>query len=148
DQTKNCAFRLVVSDRCYENDDAFNKGKMLNDGLKAIDRPDWIIFTDADIYLSKKLPEYLKTHALNPGVLYGTARYDLDQSNLRDATCNEPNGYFQLFNRRALALRERWPAAMSENFCSAGGIDSWFMQQFPPDKRVQIPELAVRHIPH
>ena len=60
----------------------------------------------------------------------------------------EPNGYFQLFNRRALAIRDRWPAVMSEEFCSAGGIDSWFLQQFPAGKRYVIPELAVTHSAH
>lgn len=37
---------------------------------------------------------------------------------------------------------------MSESFCSAGGVDSWFLQQFPHDKRIVIPELSVVHIAH
>ena len=60
----------------------------------------------------------------------------------------EPNGYFQLFNRRALAIRDRGPAVMSEAFCSAGSIDSWFLQRYPGDKQIVIPELAVVHIQH
>ncbi len=121
---------------------AFNKGSMLNSGLKMLKDPDWILFTDADVFLPPNLPAYVKSHALNPGVLYG-ARREGDE-----LVGNEPNGFFQLWNRRALALRDRGIAPMSENFCSAGGIDSWFMQQFPPDKRVMIPELSVKHIPH
>jgi hypothetical protein len=53
-----------------------------------------------------------------------------------------------MFNRRAHAIRERWPAVMSEEFCSAGGVDSWFAQQWTADKQFVIPELTVTHIPH
>ncbi len=37
---------------------------------------------------------------------------------------------------------------LSENFCSVGSVDSWFLQQFPRDKQVMIPELSVAHLPH
>lgn len=37
---------------------------------------------------------------------------------------------------------------MSEAFCSAGGVDSWFMQQFPPTSRIYIPGIAVVHLAH
>ncbi len=136
-------FRITFSRRVYDRDFAFNKGAMLNDGLKALaPDADWVVLTDADCFLPANLREYVRTHALNPGVLYGAVRGDGGGLNA------EPNGYFQLFNRRASAIRDRWPAVMSEEFCSAGGIDSWFMQQFPAGKRHVIPELAVTHIDH
>ena len=59
----------------------------------------------------------------------------------------EPNGYFQLFNPKSIAIRGRWPTPISEDFCSAGGVDTWFCQQWPGDKRVAVPELAVDHFP-
>jgi hypothetical protein len=144
----NCSHRvkLVLSERCHENGDAFNKGKMLNDGLAAIEKPDWILLADADVFLNKKLPDFLKTHALNPGVLYGTAR--LGDGDLPPGFNEEPNGVFQLFNVRAQAMAGRWPKLLSENFCSAGSVDSHFMQQWPADKRVMIEEIPVVHIPH
>jgi hypothetical protein len=37
---------------------------------------------------------------------------------------------------------------MSEAFCSAGGIDTWFNQRWPSDKWFMIKELTCRHIPH
>jgi hypothetical protein len=154
--TKNV--RFVLSDRCFDRDFAFNKGAMLNDGLKALaPDADWVVLTDADCFLPDNLREYVQTHALNPGVLYGAVRGYATKDvagnmgpvvPLAGAINAEPNGYFQLFNRRASAIRDRWPAVMSEDFCSAGGIDSWFMQQFPVGKRHVIPELAVRHIDH
>jgi hypothetical protein len=145
---------FVASERCHDDDHAFNKGRLINDGLKTIRNPDWILFTDADVLLNARFAEFLKTHALNPGVLYGTSRHDVCNADeeigfqQHALYSNEPNGYFQLWNRRALAIRDRWPAVMSEAFCSAGGVDSWFLQRWPFDKMVQIPELAVRHLIH
>jgi hypothetical protein len=59
----------------------------------------------------------------------------------------EPNGYFQLFNQRARAIREAWPKPMCEEFCSAGSIDSWFWQQWPREKVIFVPDLGVAHVP-
>lgn len=162
ESTKLGNVRFVASTRFREMGHAFNKGKMINDALTSISNPDWILLTDADVFLSPKLPEFMRTHAINPGVLYGTHRYDINPKRVADFKAGrnagswpaavgvnlEPNGYFQLFNRRAHAIRARWPAVMSESFCSAGGVDSWFLQQFPADKRCVVPQLAVVHIAH
>ena len=139
--------KWVDSESCFHDGHAFNKGRMLNDGFKALaPDADWVVVADCDVFLPDNLHKFVRTHALNPGVLYGCKR-DNGSEGMADAN-EEPNGFFQLFNRRASAIRDRWPAVMSEEFCSAGGIDSWFMAQFPPGKQVMIPELTVRHIPH
>lgn len=137
----------ILSGRWKDRNFAFNKGAMLNDGLRALSPDsDWVVFTDADIFLPDNLLEFVFSHALNPGVLYGASR---DNGSPGFAEVNaQPNGYFQLFNRRALAIRDAWPAVMSEEFCSAGGVDSWFLSRWPKSKRVMIPELTCRHIPH
>ncbi len=145
--------RLVVSDRCYEEDCAFNKGRLLNDGLKSIDNPDWILLTDADILLNPHTKIFLARHAFNPGCLYGTLRDEEPpwESPAPEGVNAEPNGYFQLWHPRAQALRSLYkgtPAVMSEEFCSAGGVDSWFLQQFPADKRIILPEVRVSHFGH
>lgn len=146
--------KLVTSNRCYEDGAAFNKGKMLNDGIAALHHPDWIVCTDADVFLHRRLREYLKTHVLNPGCLYYTDRFDIAPGQTEAAfdpsrgVNREPNGYFQLWNRRALAIRDRFPNVMFETFCSAGGVDSAFMQQWPKSKRIYIPEIPVLHIAH
>lgn len=153
--------RLVLSDRCYENGDAFNKGKMLNDGLRALTRPDWVVLTDCDVFLHGGFREWCRTHALNPGVLHGCHRLDIEEADVpafvagkevRAAHAGgvnaEPNGYFQMFNRRASAVRDRWPAVLAETFCSAGGVDSWLMSQFEVGKRVMVPNLPVFHVKH
>lgn len=133
----------------HRGDVAFNKGTLINAGLQAVEKSaDWILLTDADVFLHADTLAFLKSHSLNPGVLYGTHRVEPGQAHAPCGPNAEPNGYFQLFHRNASAIRGRWPAVMSEEFCSAGGIDSWFMQQFPHDKRYVIPEIPVTHIPH
>lgn len=158
---------LLVSDAWQVGDAAFNKGAMINAGLQAITRPDWIIFTDADCFLHPNLRTYLESHSLNPGCLYSAPRMNIGMADLAfikfkvgqgtwDALSlpgqhhidAEPNGFLQIWNRRNRKLRDRWPGVMSEAFCSAGGIDSWFLQQFEPDRRIMIPELSVVHIAH
>lgn len=138
---------LVISNRCYDDDHAFNKGRMLNDGLKALKDPDWVVLTDADIILNPRTRDYVIEHSLNPGVLYFTARTERSQvEGQPDGVNSEPNGYFQLFNPRALAIRDRWPTPVCEEFCSAGSVDSWFWQQWPRHKVVLIPDLGVEHL--
>jgi hypothetical protein len=140
--------RLVLSNRCFDEEHSFNKGKMLNDGLAALKEPDWVILTDADITLNPNTRAFIMGHSLNPGVLYFTRRHDhAPVANQLDKVNMEPNGYFQLFNPKATAIRSRWPAAVSEEFCSAGGVDTWFCQQWAADKRVAVPELSVEHTP-
>ena len=120
---------------------------MLNDGLAALKDPDWVILTDADITLNPQTREHVFAHSFNPGCLYFTARQDRSPVENQPVSVNrEPNGYFQMFNHRALAIRERWPRPMSEEFCSAGSIDSWFWQQWPRSKVIFVPEISVEHI--
>jgi len=145
--TKEHGATLVISDRCFEDDHAFNKGRMLNDGLAALKEPDWLLFTDADIILEPKTRELFFTHSWNPGCLYFTGRRDRTPvAGQHDKVNMEPNGYFQLFHPKGKAVRERWPKLLSEEFCSAGGIDSWFWQQWPRDKLIGVPDFAVEHL--
>ena len=138
---------LVISDRCFEDDHAFNKGRMLNDGLAALKEPDWVLLTDADIILEPQLRELFFAHSWNPGCLYFTGRRDRTPVAGQNEQVNmEPNGYFQLFHPRSRTIRERWPKLLCEEFCSAGGIDSWFWQQWPRDKLIGIPQFAVEHL--
>ena len=158
--------RLVVSDRCWENDDSFNKGKMLNDGVRVakLGISDWLLFTDADIILPPTLREWFKSHVLNPGMLYYTSRYHCEPDEIpndwtqvsklkwRDVGADRvPSGYFQLFNPLAQALHGR-NKIMSENFPTAGAVDWWFNMLWPEHCHVRIDRsqnlLGVLHIWH
>jgi hypothetical protein len=138
---------LVISDRCFDDDHSFNKGRMLNDGLVALTDPDWVLMTDADITLNPQTRNFILSHALNPGCMYYTSRENCTHVENERGTVNaEPNGYFQLFHPSARAIRNTWPKPLSEAFCSAGSIDSYFWQQWPLEKLVFIPELGVQHL--
>lgn len=141
---------LVVTDACYDDDAAFNKGAMLNAGLDALSLDDWVLLTDADVFLPPRWREHVAELVLNPGCLYYTRRWHLppevrepDWSLITDYHLLDPHGnanpwgYFQLVNSRARALRGglRFPLC----FCSAGGIDHWFQGQWPAQKRVPLP---------
>lgn len=154
---------LVISDRCYDNSFAFNKGAMINDGLAAIRNPDWVILTDADVFLNSRLRRFFDKHVLNPGVLYYTDRFDLmddaavnkfvktgdfDPVQQYEIISSEPNGYFQLFNKRAAALEGQWPNILSESFCSAAGVDTMFQYKWPVEKGVLVSGIPVHHIAH
>lgn len=138
---------VVLSRRCYDDDHAFNKGRMLNDGIAALDNPDWILLTDADIILHPSTRAYLMGRALNPGCLHFTMRIDRSETaNQRTDNNIEPNGYFQLYHPSAKAMRGRADKPVSEAFCSAGSVDSWFHQQWPDDMLTMLPEIAVEHL--
>jgi glycosyltransferase involved in cell wall biosynthesis len=139
---------LVISDRCFEDDHAFNKGKMLNDGLKGLKDADWIVFTDADIIMHEGFYEIFMSYSWNPGCLYFTTRIDSQkvEGKISETTNSQPNGYFQLFNAKALAIRDNWPNIVNENFCSAGSVDSWFYQQWRDDQLIGITDIPVQHI--
>jgi len=161
---------LVISDRCYEHGDAFNKGKLLNAGLAALDKPDWVLFTDADVFLPRGLREYLRRTVLNPGCLYYTRRRHLpaaDEATLAAFTDGklspaglvcEPgvddrvSGYFQLWNPLARAIRDRGRQLLTEDIPCAAGIDSWFALRWRSDKRLLLAAgggpLDVVHVPH
>jgi hypothetical protein len=140
--------KVVVSNRCFDDDHAFNKGRMLNDGLAALSDPDWVILTDADITLNPNTRDYVFGNSLNPGCLYFTTRREPATVDNQLASINrEPNGYFQLFNPHAKAIRGVWPKPMCEEFCSAGSIDSWFWQQWPREKVIFVPDFGVEHVP-
>ena len=137
--------KLVISNRCYDEDHAFNKGRMVNDGLAALDNPDWVVVTDADIILNKGTRDFVLSHSINPGCLHFTKRMDSGSEPSMIAN-TAPYGYFQMFNPRAKAVRNAWPKVMSEEFCSAGGADDMFWRQWPTEKLVFVPQLEVVHL--
>lgn len=139
---------LVLSNRCFDDEHSFNKGRMLNEGLAALKDPDWVILTDADITLNPNTRDYVMENSFNPGCIYFTARQDLSPVPGQQPSVNmEPNGYFQMFNPKAISIREHWPRPVCEEFCSAGSVDSWFWQQWPKEKVIFVPDLMVQHIP-
>jgi len=111
---------VVVTDACYDDHASFNKGAMLNAGLRALKLGDWVVLSDADIFFPPEWREHIARLVLNPGCLYYTRRWHLPQDaeepdwnlvtdrHLLDPGGNDrPWGYFQLWNVRASCLKSR-----------------------------------------
>jgi len=98
----------IVTDVMYENDAYFNKGKAINEGIKSLKDPSWILIMDADIMLTEPI---LNTELEN-NTIYTANRYHcLKESTLKKWKNNEIElkaigdyehdagyGFFQLFN--------------------------------------------------
>jgi len=143
---------VVVTDACYEDHCSFNKGAMLNAGLRALKHRDWVVFTDADIFFPPDWREQIARLVLNPGCLYYTHRWHLprevdspdwalvtDYHLLDPHGNNMPWGYFQMWNVRASCLKATGPLRFPLCFCSAGTVDHWFCLRWPKDKRIRLP---------
>lgn len=89
----------VISNRIYENNAKFNKGRAINDGIKSLIDPDMILLLDADIIIENEL---------NLDVISDEILYTSDRIIYRDynSYLNKTNGieeidkgygFFQLF---------------------------------------------------
>jgi len=152
---------LVVSDVCWRNGDAFNKGAMLNAGLAALQPRDWFLFTDADCFLPRAPLARLQPTSLRPDCLYYAIRRHLSpkcyvpdpkritNDHLRDRAGNEaPWGYFQLFFAPYAAQLCGGTLRLPECFCSAASVDHWFQARWPQKQRVLLNDFVVLHIYH
>ena len=163
---------LVISSGYKKDGAPFNKGAMLNEGLKALAFDDWVLFLDADIVLPPTLRTDLEKLVLNPGCLYYTARNNIPAGFGKDDVLNLVNhwdrimslpagnpddnrmpwGYFQLFNVQAHALREKGRELCCNTFISAGAVDNNFQNLWPWSKKKPLPverrQFNVLHLSH
>jgi hypothetical protein len=97
----------IVTDIMYENGAIFNKGKGINEGIKSILNPDYILLLDADILVM----ENIDIDALDEKTLYTSDRYFIpDYTSYKEYISgsikkekfllqkNPGWGFFQLFN--------------------------------------------------
>jgi hypothetical protein len=98
----------VITDVMYEDNAIFNKGKAINEGIKSLKNPDFVLLIDADIIVKEKI----NINELNKNVLYSSDRwicksYNLYNQwqernlNIEKIGRNEGDkgiGFFQLFN--------------------------------------------------
>jgi hypothetical protein len=134
---------LVLSERYKENDEPFNKGKIINDGFDALIKKDMIMHLDADIVLCddfrKILNKYLCKHGRH-GII-GCQRYMVGNKKEWDDYIetgehnwkidkkrhypNAPPGFVQIWNKKE---HRKYP----ENHSTAHGSDTIFAQGFYP----------------
>ena len=99
---------FIISERIYEDGALFNKGKAINDGIKSLKDPEWILLLDADIYLKDDFLEVITKSNLNRIDLFICRRLIVDNYNTFLKWKNGENvghmerakgyGFFHLFN--------------------------------------------------
>lgn len=135
--------KCIITDRIYEEGASFNKGKAINDGIKSIDNPDWILLLDADIVLTKKID-------INDDVdvLYTSDRYICkDYNTYKDwqggkieidkvgkYETNRGLGFFHLFNINSSDINKELPFPESSN--DASWSDLHFRDKFTKKSKI------------
>ena len=158
---------VVTSERFSDGGAVFNKGRMLNDGLKALRLDDWLLVFDSDILLPKTLRTHLQNRLLRPDSLYYSIRLnapETDTENWLTAFESDPGmraslsfdrpganrmpwGYFQLFHAPHCPPGAAGEPLYSEQFPNAGDVDYEFQARWPAERKILLPE-AVIHLPH
>ena len=111
----------VVTDRFYEDDAVFNKGKGINEGIKSLNNPEWILLTDADIIFPSNFIEDLSKKTFDSSKLYSASRYlcrtyktylkykaeNIELEEMDGMNRCMPIGYFQLFSYNHHSLTDK-----------------------------------------
>jgi hypothetical protein len=66
--------KCIETDVFYKNNNKFNKGAAIDEGLKHLTRKGWVLHLDSDIYLPPKTRNILNNLELNPEKIYGVDR--------------------------------------------------------------------------
>jgi antitoxin component YwqK of YwqJK toxin-antitoxin module/capsular polysaccharide biosynthesis protein len=66
--------RIVETDRFFEDDAPFNKGKATNEGLRHVELSGWVLHLDSDIVLPRGFRLELDNLQLDPETLFGCGR--------------------------------------------------------------------------
>ena len=97
--------KCIVTDVMYENNAVFNKGKAINEGIRSIPDPDYILLLDADIVVMNKIDlDTLEDNFLYTSERYIVPNYDSYQRYIygdNEKFRVDPDnglGFFQLFN--------------------------------------------------
>ncbi|MDD2238041.1 MAG: hypothetical protein PHG65_12620, partial [Kiritimatiellae bacterium] len=158
---------VILSDSYVQDGAVFNKGKLLNEGFKALKLDDWVLVCDSDILLPIGLRRRLQQRFFNPECLYYAIRLEAPihhtehwltafESNPalrssrpfnRPGANRMPWGYFQLFHARECPPSESGEPFYSEHFPNAGDVDYEFQARWPAERKILLPE-AVVHLPH
>ena len=139
----------VVTERMYDNGASFNKGKAINEGIKSLLNPNWILLLDADIIVPETFHESFKNNYTNINSLYVCNRimfkeYEsyLDwkyESGLKGQVSKLNGiGYFQLFNINSNCLQR---IIYSENSDNAAGSDISFRNRFTEKVDLEIESI-------
>jgi hypothetical protein len=164
---------LVKTEAFYENGDAFNKGRAINEGMKHLRMGDWVVHFDADIWFSPHLRMVLENRHLDHGTVYGIDRLmchsynawanflaapkpinehyyqvhaDAFPMGTRVAHYNQPNGYFPIGYFQLWHPQSSGVKHYPAECPGADRTDLLFAELFPRGQRHLIPETFVIHL--
>lgn len=135
----------IVTDVMYDEGATFNKGKAINEGIRSIKNPDFILLIDADIIVKNPISlDPLKDDTLYTSSRYIIKSYSLLQdylnskSNIEDAATHESDkgiGFFQMFNinHHSIDKNQVYPEFSND----ASWDDLLFRDKFPKRETVQ-----------
>jgi glycosyltransferase involved in cell wall biosynthesis len=142
----------ITTTRMYEGPkDKFNKGKALNEGIKAMSKKGWLVITDADMIFSENTRKKLELQALNTQTMYGVPRLIcqtykdweeyLTNNQIVKTWVREFNhiGYFQMihFNSRVMQEKTKLQKWYTEDIGHCGDSDRWFMHAWRNRRRLK-----------
>lgn len=156
--------RCVQTTRMHENNkDRFNKGKALNEGIKALSKTDWLVITDADMVFPKQTREVLEKRLTDVEGVYGTTRYMCHtydswlkyQKSSGDPLVEWPHqcrrinigvGFFQAANFNGKIMQDKCGEWYSEGWGHCGRSDRIFWRSWPDDQRHKIKDTFGIHL--
>lgn len=141
---------MVITDRFFENNDPFNKGKGLNDAIKKMDKSNWICIFDADM-IFPPVQQFL--HKLNKMYLYGIRRRNIKKKfyntdirithNIGERKVKRVIGFCQIFHSSSL---DEEKIRYSENCKTAQRSDVLFNDFWDRASRKVITGITCYHL--
>lgn len=148
----NFGVKCIITDRMYENGAKFNKGKAINEGIKSIQNPEWILLLDADIILPSNWSDlvisniFIKDamHTCSRNIIENYQDYQrwLNGEEVGRLETSKGFGYFQLFNINNLSFFGKNPI-FPETSDNAAWSDITFRDKFNQIKELP---MSVVHL--
>jgi len=149
---KRIGVRCVLTDSMYDSGAKFNKGKAINEGIKSLNDPDYILIIDADIVVKNKI----NLESLNEDYLYTSDRWicksyglykqwengNIELNKIGSNESDKGIGFFQLFNINNKNIDKDKPYPETSN--DAAFDDLLFRDKFV--NRTKIEENVIIHL--
>ncbi len=132
--------REVYSNRVHAHGSKFNLGALRNDlyaSIAEIDPDCWILSLDADCRLPDNFREILDQIELDKTCIYGAKR----TGHVLNENDNAMSGFFQMFHASVVKDKK-----YREDWKDAGNTDIFFVNLWPPEKRITIPGVTLTHL--
>lgn len=133
--------KMVITDKFYENGAVFNKGLAINEGFKALQNPEWVVFMDADTFVAPNFKKMIPDN-LDKEFMYGARRVllptfekykELSQANSLngfEVPYGAGFGFFQLFHWDSEPIKKSVPGEWYPSFPDCRQSDWMFRNKW------------------